>query len=145
MLALLERCVTDLSGTWAFATPTPWPSWPPKVGVSSHARVDRSDRGRHGRRTARFSDDQVETIRQRFASLNPYDPAAVPQILKRETPIRSPAWPSRQNVMPSTTSTTQGNWSSSTTTHPPNMAWGTSSTRQTQTPRTRSGSTPYGG
>ena len=85
MLALLERCVTDLGGTWAFcdtdsmaivATETgglvPCPGGPLRTPEAADA-------------VQALSNDQVEAIRRRFVSLNPYDPVAVPQILKRET------------------------------------------------------------
>jgi hypothetical protein len=84
LLALLERCVTDEGGTWAMADtdsmgivatprggPIDCPGGPclkrrkPAVRALSHAQVDQ--------------------IRERFASLNPYDQAAVPStILKAE-------------------------------------------------------------
>ena len=86
MLALLERCVTDLSGTWALCDTDSMAIVATESGglvpcPGGPLRAEDGTAAVHA-----LSDDQVETIRQRFASLNPYDPAAVPQILKRETP-----------------------------------------------------------
>jgi hypothetical protein len=85
MLALLERCVTDLGGTWAFcdtdsmaivcshdAGLVPCPGGPERL-TDGTAVV----------RALWF--DQVESIRERFEALNPYDEGAVPgSILKDE-------------------------------------------------------------
>ena len=81
MLAMLERCVTDLGGTWAFcdtdsmaivSTKTGWSCCLP--GRIMCGYPDGTVQG------PALSHEQVEIIRQRFASLNPYDPAARSQI-----------------------------------------------------------------
>jgi len=84
LLALLERTVTDAGGHWAFAdtdsmaivsTPTgglvPCPGGP-------HSLPD----GQPAIRA--LGHRQVEQIRRRFDSLNPYDRTAIPELLKRE-------------------------------------------------------------
>ena len=72
MLALLERCVTDLDGTWAVAD------------TDSFAIVASGEGGSiPGLRSRALTWAEVEAIRQRFATLNPYDQTAVPgSILK---------------------------------------------------------------
>jgi hypothetical protein len=84
MLALLERCVTDVSGTYAMCDTdsmaivatedgglVPCPGGPERVRRKAAIRA--------------LSWKEVETIRQRFATLNPYDPARIPgSVLKLE-------------------------------------------------------------
>ena len=78
MLAMLERCVTDLGGTWAFCDtdsmaivatedgrPDPVPGWSRAAGDGTEA-------------VRALTYEQVESIRERFDALNPYDPDAVP-------------------------------------------------------------------
>lgn len=84
MLALLERCVTDLGGTYAMCD------------TDSMAIIATEQGGlvpcpggseRHRRKPAirALSWAQVETIRARFACLNPYDPDRIPgSVLKLE-------------------------------------------------------------
>jgi hypothetical protein len=85
MLAILERCVTDMGGAWAFAD------------TDSMAIVATQDGGLipclhgpylddQGRECVRaLSHSQVEGIRDRFTTLNPYNPSTVPgSILKHE-------------------------------------------------------------
>jgi hypothetical protein len=78
LLALLERCVTDLGGTWAFADTD-------SMAIVARARGGlvpcqggplRNRAGQPCVRALRYA--QVEAIRERFTPLNPYDPAAVP-------------------------------------------------------------------
>ena len=84
LLAMLERCVTDLGGTWAMAD------------TDSMAIVATPDGGLipcpggpyllEGQRAVRaLPYAQVEQIRERFARLNPFDQTAIPgSILKVE-------------------------------------------------------------
>jgi hypothetical protein len=84
LLALLERCVTDEGGTWAMADTD-------SMGIVATARGGLIDcpggpylkRGKPAVRA--LSHAQVDQIRERFSSLNPYDQSAVPgTILKAE-------------------------------------------------------------
>jgi hypothetical protein len=84
LLALLERCVTDEGGTWAMADTD-------SMGIVATALGGLIDcpggpnlkRGKPAVRA--LSHAQVDQIRERFASLNPYDKTAVPgTILKAE-------------------------------------------------------------
>jgi hypothetical protein len=84
LLALLERCVTDLGGTWAMADTD-------SMGIVATARggliaCPGGPYRKGGEPAVRaLSYAQVEQIRERFASLNPYDQNAVPgTILKAE-------------------------------------------------------------
>jgi hypothetical protein len=84
MLAVLERCVTDLGGAWAFCDTdsmaivcsesgglVPCPGGPERLPDGSEA-------------VRALSFDQVAAIRAHFETLNPYDGDAVPSILKDE-------------------------------------------------------------
>jgi hypothetical protein len=84
LLALLERCVTDQGGTWAMADTD-------SMSIVATARGGLIDcpggpylkRGKPAVRALSYA--QVDQIRERFASLNPYDHTAVPgTILKSE-------------------------------------------------------------
>jgi len=84
MLALLERAVTDAGGTWVFCdtdslaiAATPDGALLPCAG-GEHQLPD----GRAAVRALSYA--QVDTIRTRFAALNPYDPSVVPEVLKLE-------------------------------------------------------------
>ncbi len=84
MLALLERAVTDTGGTWVFCdtdslaiAATPTGALLPCAG-GDHQLPD----GRAAVRALSYA--QVDTIRTRFAALNPYDPSVVPEVLKLE-------------------------------------------------------------
>lgn len=73
MLGLLERCVTDAGGAYAFCD------------TDSMAIVSTQTGGSVAAGLMALSWKQVEEIVERFASLNPYDPARVPgSILKIE-------------------------------------------------------------
>lgn len=84
MLALLERCVTDQGGTWAFCDTDSMAIVSTKRGglIACTRGPERLPDGRAGVRA--LSHEQVRDIRQRFTTLNPYDPGAVPDILKLE-------------------------------------------------------------
>jgi hypothetical protein len=78
MLAMLERCVNDIGGTYAMCdtdsmavVSTEQGGDVPYVGAA-HVQHDEQEVLRA------LSWAEVEVIRQRFAALNPYDPAAVP-------------------------------------------------------------------
>jgi hypothetical protein len=84
MLAVLERCVTDLGGSWAFCDtdsmaivcseqggPVACPGGPVRLPDGSEA-------------VRALSFDEVESIRKRFEALSPYDAEAAPTILKDE-------------------------------------------------------------
>jgi hypothetical protein len=84
LLALLERCVTDHGGTWAMADTD-------SMGIVATTRGGLIDCPggtyvKHGMPAVRaLSHAQVDQIRERFTSLNPYDQAAVTgTILKAE-------------------------------------------------------------
>jgi hypothetical protein len=85
MLTVLERCVTDLGGTWAFCdTDSMAIVCSEREGlVSCPGGPERFPDGSEG--VLALSFDQVEAIRERFEALNPYDKDAVPgSILKDE-------------------------------------------------------------
>ncbi|GAA4403405.1 DNA polymerase [Tsukamurella soli] len=84
MLALLERCVTDLGGTWAFCDTDSMAIVADETGslVPCAGGPHLTDDGRPAVRA--LTPHQVEAIRRRFDTLNPYDPVAVRDILKRE-------------------------------------------------------------
>ena len=84
LLALLERCVTNVGGTWAMADTD-------SMGIvaSSEGGLVPCSGGTHqldgDDAVLALSHRQVEQIRGRFEALNPYDHAAVPgSILKSE-------------------------------------------------------------
>jgi hypothetical protein len=83
MLALLERCVTDLGGTYAFCdtdsmaiVATGQGGFVPCPGGTVE--------GPDGPGVQALSFAQVDEIRQRINALNPYDRTVVPDILKLE-------------------------------------------------------------
>lgn len=79
MLALLERLVTDAGGTWAFADTDSFAIVSSETGGSVPCRTsDGSDQ------IAALSFSDVDLIRERIGALNPYDPSAVPDLLKLE-------------------------------------------------------------
>ena len=84
LLALLERCVTDEGGTWAMADTD-------SMGIVATERgglivCPGGPYRKNGKPAVRaLPYAQVDQIRERFASLNPYDQTAVPgTILKAE-------------------------------------------------------------
>ena len=84
MLAMLERCVTDLGGTYVFCdtdsmaiVATPQGGLVPCPGGS-----ERLPDGGEAVRALSYS--QVDTIQARFDALSPYDPSVVPHLLKLE-------------------------------------------------------------
>lgn len=84
MLALLERCVTDLGGTYAMCDTD-------SMAIVANARggivpcPGGTERLRRKAAIRVLSWEQVEIIRQRFARLNPYDPGKIPgSVLKLE-------------------------------------------------------------
>lgn len=84
MLAMLERCITDLGGTWAFCDTDSMAIVATEDGGllacpgGSHRMSDGIEA------ILALSQQDVEGIRQRFRQLNPYDPDAVPDLLKLE-------------------------------------------------------------
>lgn len=99
MLALLERCVTDLGGTYAFcdtdsmaivATPDGGP-------IANPARSRR--RGPRQPAISALSFAQVDEIVQRFERLNPYDRSIIPgSILKIEDENYAPKTEERRQL-----------------------------------------------
>ncbi len=84
MLALLERCVTELGGSWAFADTDSMAIVATETGALVPC-TGGPETDQHGQACVRaLTFEQVEEIREMFTSLNPYDRAAVPDILKRE-------------------------------------------------------------
>jgi hypothetical protein len=85
MLAMLERCVTDFCGMWAFADTDSMAIIATKHGglVPCEGGARGDDQGRDCIRALSFN--EVERIRNRFAALNPHNPKAVPgSILNHE-------------------------------------------------------------
>jgi hypothetical protein len=85
MLAVLERCVTDLGGAWAFCDTDSMAIVCSEPGglVPCPGGPEHLPDGSEAVRALAFN--QVEDIRNRFEALNPYDEDAVPSILKDET------------------------------------------------------------
>jgi hypothetical protein len=84
MLALLERCVTDLGGTYAIEDTDSMAIVGTEVGdlIECPGGPDRKD-GKPAIKALSWA--QVDTIAKRFERLNPYDRAAIPgSILKIE-------------------------------------------------------------
>ncbi|MBB5156604.1 hypothetical protein [Saccharopolyspora phatthalungensis] len=84
MLAMLERSVTDAGGVWTFCDTDSM-----AIVANEHGTLIDCPGGPHtmpdGRAAVRaLTLDHVDTIRQRFARLNPYRPDAVTDILKAE-------------------------------------------------------------
>jgi hypothetical protein len=85
MLALLERCVTDAGGTYAMCDTDSMAVVASETGglVSCPGGTAQLAAGHDAVRALTWA--QVETIRERFTALNPYDRTAVPgSILKLE-------------------------------------------------------------
>jgi hypothetical protein len=85
MLAMLEHCVTDLGGAWAFADTDSMAIVATEQGglIPCPGGPHHDDQERECIRA--LSHEWVADIRDRFAALNPYDIAAVPgSILKHE-------------------------------------------------------------
>lgn len=72
MLAILETLISDVGGTYAMCD------------TDSMSIVSSEERERVSPDIQAVSWSEVDTIRDRFASLNPYDSGAVPSILKLE-------------------------------------------------------------
>lgn len=72
MLAILESLVSDLGGTFAMCD------------TDSMSIVASEERDRVSADIKAVSWSEVDSIRDRFAPLNPYDPRAIPSILKLE-------------------------------------------------------------
>lgn len=84
MLALLERAVTDAGGSWAFCDTDSMAIVTTDTGglLGCPGGDQQLPDGTPAIRALSF--EQVDGIRRRFAALNPYDPAAVPDLLKLE-------------------------------------------------------------
>ncbi len=84
MLAMLERCITDLGGTWAFCDTDSMAIVATESGefVACPGGPRRFPDGTEAIAALSYSD--VEQIRQRFRQLSPYDAEAVPDLLKLE-------------------------------------------------------------
>ena len=83
MLAMLERCLTDLGGPWAFGDTDSFAPAVTELG-GLIACPGGPVRLHGGEATRALSVAETEAIRQRFESLNPYDRPVVPSILKLE-------------------------------------------------------------
>jgi hypothetical protein len=91
MLALLEGCVAEASGTYAMCDTDSLAVVASETGdlVPCPGGAARLPDGREAVRALSWA--QVEAIRERFATLNPYDPNAVPgPVLKLEPENRDP-------------------------------------------------------
>ena len=85
MLALLERCITDLDGSYAFGDTDSLAIVATETGglVRCPGGPERTAEGVEAVRA--LSRDQVEQISERFRALSPYDPKVIPEsILKIE-------------------------------------------------------------
>jgi len=83
MLAILERCVIDLGGTWAFCDTDSMAIVATRDGglvPCPGGTIDSPD----GLAVLALSFDQVDEIRERINALNPYNQEVVPDILKLE-------------------------------------------------------------
>jgi len=78
MLAMLERCVTDLGGTWAFCDTDSLAIVANENGTPVACPVPTGDT------IAALSFAQCAEIRDRFSQLSPYNRLAVPSLLKDE-------------------------------------------------------------
>ena len=84
MLAMLERCVTDLGGTYVFCdTDSMAIVATPEGGlIACPGGPERLPDGREAVRALSYS--QVDAIQARFDALRPYEPSVVPHLLKLE-------------------------------------------------------------
>lgn len=84
MLAMVERSVSDLGGSWAFCDTDSMAIVASSQGglVACRGGSERLEDGTEAVRE--LTTAQVETIRRRFNELNPYDPDAVSDVLKIE-------------------------------------------------------------
>jgi len=83
MLAILERCVTDLGGTWAFCDTDSMAIVATRNGGLVPCPGGTID-GPDGPAVLALSFDQVDEIRERINALNAYNRDVVPDILKLE-------------------------------------------------------------
>lgn len=84
MLALLERCVTDLGGSYIFCDTDSM-----TIVATEHGRLARCFHGADRlwprvRAVRAISRADVDQIVRRFGGLSPYDPSLIPSILKIE-------------------------------------------------------------
>jgi len=84
MLAILERCVTDLGGTWAFCDTDSMAIVATRNGGLVACCSGGNINGPDGPAVLALSFDQVDEIRERINALNPYNRDVVPDILKLE-------------------------------------------------------------
>jgi hypothetical protein len=84
MLAILERCVTDIGGSWAFCDTDSMAIVANEHGglVPCPGGPEEDSGGLASVRALSFT--QVTSIRDRINSLNPYDRKSVPNLLKSE-------------------------------------------------------------
>lgn len=86
MLALLERSVTDAGGSWVFCDTDSMAIVATQHGDDLIACPGGPHQLADGTAAIQaLSYDDVSTMRRRFAELNPYNPALVPDVLKLET------------------------------------------------------------
>jgi len=85
MLALLERCVTDAGGTYAFCDTDSMAIVATETGGLVSCANGPHVNPEGDAAVCALSVAEVEAIRQRFASLNPYDPAAIRGSILRVT------------------------------------------------------------
>lgn len=86
MLALLERSITDAGGSWVFCDTDSMAIVATERGgelIACSGGLHQLPDGIPAITT--LSNDDVGTIRSRFAQLNPYNPALVPDVLKLES------------------------------------------------------------
>jgi hypothetical protein len=84
MLSMLECCVTDHGGSWAFCD-TDSMAIVADEASGTIACPGGEETGLHAESSIRaLSLDEVDAIRQRFNCLSPYDPEIVPDLLKLE-------------------------------------------------------------
>jgi hypothetical protein len=84
MLTLVERNITDVGGTWSFCDTDSMAivAGPARSLIPCRGGTHRLADGTPAIRALSY--DEVDAIRHRFTSLNPYDQTAVPDLLKLE-------------------------------------------------------------
>jgi len=99
MLACLEYCVAALGGTYAMEDTDSMAIVATEHGgiVPCHGGAHKTSDGRDGVKALTWK--QVQALSQRFAALNPYDPAAIPRsILKIEDDNFDPATGNQRQI-----------------------------------------------
>ena len=83
-VAMLERCVTDIGGSWAFCDTDSMAIVATENGGPIPCAGGATTTGDGGEALWALTPAQVLAIRNRFGALNPYDPGVVADVLKEE-------------------------------------------------------------